>query len=278
MGAVRDGGDARRIDHSGPKAQKDATGKPPPEAPASHRGEDPAGLHPHAAHYEPPASRAVAQGAGHDLQDASNRRVDGLQDPDAPHLEPEGREVEGEYAPAHAVVEVVDQPGLRAGEEVAVLEGGCGEDLPEGHPVGLRGMGTHLQPDVLTGVPDLEHRDQQPEDRVGYPQVEGLRPQTVDRGEVAGEGVYQHQQGELPQVLSQPETDGGGRYIVSGHGGPPVEWSGLGPSAMGVWTPTRPRRRRTHSAIRKTPATMATGASRPPSGPKRPPVQRSGPP
>ena len=50
-----------------------------------------------------------------------------------------------------------------------------------------------------------------------------------------------------------------------------------GPSAMGEWSETLPVLRRVQSAIREIPSSMTTGASRPASGPKGPPVQRSGP-
>ena len=73
----------------------------------------------------------VAQRAGGDLQGAPHGRVDGLEDTDPLHSETEGGEEQGEHAPPHAVVEVVDEPGLRTCEEVAVLERGPGEDLPE---------------------------------------------------------------------------------------------------------------------------------------------------
>src|SRR5829696_9833196 len=66
-----------------------------------------------------------------------NHRVDGFENTDAPHAETEGREKDWEHAPAHAVVEDVDQARLRAGEEVAVLEGGYGENLTEAQGVGL---------------------------------------------------------------------------------------------------------------------------------------------
>jgi hypothetical protein len=41
-------------------------------------------------------------------------------------------------------------------------------------------MGPHLQSHVLAGVSHQEDGDEEPEDHVDDPEIEGLRPQTVD--------------------------------------------------------------------------------------------------
>src|SRR4029450_9593713 len=99
--------------------------------PPTRGAQAPPRLHPHAAYDEALAPPAVAQGSGGDLQHAPDRRIDGLEDADALHPQAEGGEEQGEDAPAHAVVEVVDEPRLGGGEEVAVPVGCLREDLPE---------------------------------------------------------------------------------------------------------------------------------------------------
>ena len=54
--------------------------------------------------------------------------------------------------------------------------------------------------------------------------------------------------------------------------------AGYGLSAMGAWSEILPVRRRVQSATRDIPRSMTAGTSKPPSGPKDPPVQSSGPP
>jgi len=62
-------------------------------------------------------------------------------------------------------------------------------------------------------------------------------------------------------------------------GSPPTPYSPRrGLSATEVFSETLPVRRRVHSAMRDIPRSMIAGMSKPPSGPKDPPVQSSGPP
>ena len=102
---------------------------------------------------------------------------------------PKAAKNSGKDAPAHAVVEVVDEPGLRGGEEVAVAERGEREDLPEAQiGCGSGGMVRRLQPDVS---PRVAH-EQDREERVPAPRSRcrdrtGSGPQPVARGEIAGE-------------------------------------------------------------------------------------------
>ena len=77
------------------------------------------------------AAPAIAQRPGRDLQDAPGRRIDRLQNADPLDAEAEAGEEQREDAPAHAVIEVVDEAGLRRGEQIAVAERGEREDLPE---------------------------------------------------------------------------------------------------------------------------------------------------
>src|SRR5215212_11996966 len=123
MGGVRDGGDQGRVDHSRTEAQEGATQQPPLEATGRDGDEDPSRLRPRTRHDQALASPAVSKWSGRDLQCSPHRRVDGLQDPDTLDPEAEAGEEQGEDAPAHAVVKVIDEARLRAGEEVAVLEG-----------------------------------------------------------------------------------------------------------------------------------------------------------
>jgi hypothetical protein len=51
-------------------------------------------------------AEAIAQWAGDGLQDAPHRGIDRFKDADALDAKPEGREEQGKYAPAHAVIEV----------------------------------------------------------------------------------------------------------------------------------------------------------------------------
>ncbi len=87
--------------------------------------------------------------------------VDGLEDPDLPHAEAEGGEEQGEDALAHAVVEVVDEPRLGAGEGVAVPVGDPPEDLLEARGVRLRRVLLHLEPHVLAGIPHQKDGDEE---------------------------------------------------------------------------------------------------------------------
>lgn len=77
---------------------------------------------------------------------------------------PSGEE-QWEDAPAHAVIEVIDEPGLRGCEEIAVAEGGECEDLPEANGGYLAGAVASLQTDVLA--------------RVTYSRMESAEPRTA---------------------------------------------------------------------------------------------------
>jgi len=86
---------------------------------------------PHAGDDQALAAPSVTQWTSCDLQDAPGRGIDRLEDADALDAEAEGGEEQREDAPAHAVIEVVDEAGLRGCEEIAVLERRERKDFPK---------------------------------------------------------------------------------------------------------------------------------------------------
>src|SRR5262249_6279157 len=124
MRSVGDCRDQAWIDHGGTKPQQQACQKPPAEIRGERSEEECRCLYPHTADDQAFAAPAIAEWPGDDLQHAPDRRIDGLEDTDALDAKPVGREKKRKYAPAHAVIEVVHEPGLRCCEQVAVAPAG----------------------------------------------------------------------------------------------------------------------------------------------------------
>ena len=112
MGGIRDRRDQAWIYHRGADPEQHAADQPRRER-RRHCGQQQARrLHPHAADDQAFAAPAIAQGARCNLQDAPDGRIDGLQDADAFDAQSERGEEQGKDAPTHAVIEIVDEPGL----------------------------------------------------------------------------------------------------------------------------------------------------------------------
>src|SRR5713101_4745553 len=131
---------------------------------------------------EPLTPPAVAQGTGSDLQEAPGRWVDRLENADPLHAEAERGEEQREDAPAHPVVEVVHEPGLRGGEQVAVLERGERKDFPEADRSWRLCVSRGLQPHVVARVADEEDRQRGLQHRVADTEIDRCRSQPVLRG------------------------------------------------------------------------------------------------
>src|SRR5436190_23008409 len=131
MRGIRHGGDEARIDHGSSKPEKKTADEPPAEAVGRCGQEQASGLNPHASDDQALASPAIAQRACGDLQNAPCRGIDGLEHANALDAEPEGGEIQREYPPAHAVIEVVDETGLGCREEIAIAKRSQRENLPE---------------------------------------------------------------------------------------------------------------------------------------------------
>jgi hypothetical protein len=62
-----------------------------------------------------------------------------------------------ENAPAHTIVEVVDKPGLRCRNEIAITERGGRKDIPKADWGGLVRAVADFQAYVVSRVPDEKH-------------------------------------------------------------------------------------------------------------------------
>src|SRR3989337_3690621 len=141
MRGIGDGCYQAGLDHRRAEAEQKAADDPPLEL-ARRRGEkQTGGLNPHAGDDQALAPPAIAQGTRGDLQDTPCRGIDRLEDADALDAEAEGSEEQWENAPAHAIVEIVDEAGLRGGEQIAIAERGEREDLPKADRCGLLRVG-----------------------------------------------------------------------------------------------------------------------------------------
>src|SRR5262249_26653744 len=118
VGCIGYGSDQARIHHCGAKPEKQAADEPPIEAAGRSGEEEAACLNPHAGNDEALAPPAIAELAGRYLEDAPCRRIYRLEDANALDAKSKGREEQRKYAPTHAVIEIVHEPGLRCGKEI----------------------------------------------------------------------------------------------------------------------------------------------------------------
>src|SRR5262249_41947888 len=145
-------GEQAGIDHCSADPEQHAAEQPPSETVEDGDDEQASGLDPHTGGDQALAPPSVAQRPGDDLQGATYRGVDPFQEADALDAQTSGSKEQGEYPPAHAVVQVVDEPGLRCGEQVPVSQRGPQKDLAEaqrGHDTGVLAA---LQRDMLAGI------------------------------------------------------------------------------------------------------------------------------
>ena len=144
----------------------------------------------HAAGDQRLAADPVRQRTGDELAEAPHGGVDGGEHADAADGEAGVGEEDREQAPGEAVVEVVDEPGLRARRQRLLAERGEGEDLAGGELVveGVVGgdVGGGLVAGVAAGLADEQRRDAEAEPGVGEAEEERLGPQPVLLGDVAG--------------------------------------------------------------------------------------------
>ena len=126
------------------------------EVPHRHGEEDSSRLHPHPRHDQAPRPHRSLRGP---VATCRGAQTAGYEDAYSTHAEAEVREEQGKDAPAHAVVEVVDEPCLGAGEEVAVPVGTLREDLSERQGLSAPAVLLHLQADVLACIAHEERGD-----------------------------------------------------------------------------------------------------------------------
>ncbi len=230
VGDVADRGEEGGVDHGGSDAEHDGAGRPGPEAgDGGHPGER-GGLGEHAAGDEGFAADAVGEPAGVELAEAPGGGVEGGEDADASDREAGGGEEDGEQAPGEAVVEVVDQPGLRARRQRLVAERGEPEDLAGRQPVVMCGAGGGVVAGFVAGVGvGLAHRERgqaEAEGGVGEAEVERCGAQAVFGGDPAGgeggdgDGAVA---GGFVEAHGEPAAGGADEVDLHDHGGRPGE-------------------------------------------------------
>lgn len=111
------------------------------------------------------------------------RGIDRLEDADALDAEAEGGEEQREDAPAHAVIQIVDEAGLRGGEEIAIAERGEREDFAETDRGSLLRVGRALQPDMIARVSPCHRSPRHRRDR--HHRLRGGRSLGCARGRAA---------------------------------------------------------------------------------------------
>src|SRR5439155_16936799 len=120
------------------------------------------------------ATEPVRERPGRNLQDAPHGGVDSLDDADARDAEPIAGEEQRIEAPGHAVVEIVDEPGLARREETYVAECRDIEDGGQGRADGRCRLRTRRGLEM--GIrPRLSHEhegDDEAEEGDHYAQVE----------------------------------------------------------------------------------------------------------
>src|SRR5260370_9817559 len=131
MRCVGDGGDQARVNHGRTQTEKKGAHEPPVEMTWWPGQEQTRGLHPNAGDDQALAAPAIGEGARGDLQDAPGCRIDRLQQADAFDCKAEGREEQRKDSPAHSIIEVVDEPGLGSGKQVAIPKRGEEKYLAE---------------------------------------------------------------------------------------------------------------------------------------------------
>src|SRR5262249_61243024 len=117
--------------------------------------------------------------AGCNLQNAPGRRIDCFEDADPLHAQAEGREEERKNAPAHAVVEVVEESGLRGGEEIAITESGQRKNFPKAHCSSFMWSVANFRTNVGARVADEKYGEQRARNRVADAQIDRHWPQPI---------------------------------------------------------------------------------------------------
>ena len=165
----------------------------------------------------------------YELPEAPHGRVEGGEDADAADGEPGVGEEDREQPPGEAVVEVVDQPGLRARRQRPVPEGGEREDLPGGQVAWWRAFGGvvgGLVAGVAAGLAHEERGQAEAERGVGDAEEERLGAQPVLLGDVAGgeggegDGAVA---GGFVEAHGEPAAGRADEVDLHDHGGRPGE-------------------------------------------------------
>ena len=190
VGDVADRGEQGRVDHGGAGAEQGGAERPRPEPGGGGDQRDRRRLDEHAAGDQRFAADPVRQAAGDELAETPDRRVDRGEHADAADREAGVGEEDREQPPGEAVVEVVDEPGLRRRRQRLLPERGEGEDLAGGELVveGVVGgdvVGGFVA-GVVVGLADEQGRDPESEAGVGEAEEERCRAQPVLLGDVAG--------------------------------------------------------------------------------------------
>jgi hypothetical protein len=179
-------GDQRRVDQRGAQSEQCGGGGGDGDRAAAERQQrERTGLHEHAGDDQGLASGGVRPVPGGDLGDAPHAGIDRGDQSDLRGAGAVRGEEQRHEPPGEAVVEVVDQAGLRAGAQRGDAVGGAGERLaqPRWVAVGRRVMGGLLQRDVRRGVTHEDHREQQR----GHRDHGARHDEHVARGELGGQ-------------------------------------------------------------------------------------------
>ena len=141
VGDVADRGQQGRVDHGGADPEQDRAGRPGQEAAGQGDAGQRDGLEQHAGGDEGLAAQPVRQGAGEELAEAPDGRIQRRQQADLGDGEAAADKQQRQQPPGEAVVEVVDQPGLAAGRQGRLPQAGSGQ-----RPRGWTAVQRRLQP------------------------------------------------------------------------------------------------------------------------------------
>src|SRR5262249_1691169 len=120
-----------RIYHRGADAEQQAADQPVLEVMCQCGEQKPCGLNPHPGDNQALSSPPVAQWTGRDLQNAPGRWIDRFENADPFNAEAERGKEQGKNAPAHTIVEIVNETGLRCGKEIAIAKRCEGKNVPK---------------------------------------------------------------------------------------------------------------------------------------------------
>jgi hypothetical protein len=202
MRDVADRGEQRRIHHRRADAEHHRARGEASESAGHEHEADPHRLHPHARGDEPLAPDPVGPRSREQLRDAPRRGIDRSEGRDLFDVHVRGREEQGEEAPRHAIVEIVDQARLADAREVSIAQGRAPEDLALvelGCGCSVR-VQRRLVGDVMLRLAHDECRQPEPGGDEADAEIERLRPQTVVGGDPScGERAASHREiaGEL---------------------------------------------------------------------------------
>src|SRR5207244_7177098 len=126
---------------------------------------------------QPSASNHIGEPTRQELAGTPHRWIDRGEYADTIQSEAGRRIDDWKESPSHAVIEVVDEPGLTDCREIRIGEGGSGEDRARRQrraSVSPGRMRVHLMPRMSTGFTYKQRRQHEASARVDHPWIERL--------------------------------------------------------------------------------------------------------